>query len=257
MKSFFIMSIISILLGVGAAVTYTTYVQPPAQAPAANAGAQEPPPTPAEQAAAAAPAKFGRKFQEVLDEFLKNVDTKAIEYKNRRRVIVDLVRPENLGDPAYVQENQQMMESLIPELKTKMDDIMAEFSRAETEIRGTIAEQPPEKQQSILNQWRSVRDKQASHFLTFFASEQGILLAYQEMMQFYKDRQGAYVYDVSTNSLLFTNPADKPLEQELRERIKELESKQMDAIRRATGADDEPQIPAVVESNMPVATPVQ
>ncbi len=257
MKSFLTMMLMSVLLAWAALFVYTTYV-----VPAGGPVVTEPaPPTPAEEAAQkATQANFTKKFQDVLDEFLHNVQSKAKEYKLRRKVVVELVKPENLGNPAYVQENQTMMESLIPELKTKMDEIMGEFSRAETEIRDAIAVQPPDKQQEILNKWRAVRDKQASHFLTFFASEQEVLQAYQDMMQFYKDRQGAYIFDQSTNSLLFNNPADKPQERELRERIKQLESKQMESIRRAgdVGADEEvqPVTPqALEESNMPEPTP--
>ena len=188
-------------------------------------------PTP-EQAVAEQQA-FHQKFEDVLNGFLKSVQTKAVDYKNRRKVITELVKPENLGQAAYVQENQQLMTTLVPELKVKMDEIMAVFNEAETSIRETIATQPAEKQEGILNDWRAVRDKQASHYLAFFASEQDILGAYQELMNFYQAKQGAYTYDESTLSLLFNNPADKPQERTLRERIKEMEDAQAEAIRSA------------------------
>lgn len=197
------------------------------------------PPAPVEQApsadqAAAEQQAFNKKFDEVMDGFVKTVQARAIDYKNRRKVITELVKPENLGQAAYVQENQQLMTTLVPELKVKMDEIMAVFNDAETNIRQTISTQPPEKQEEIINQWRSVRDKQASHYLAFFASEQDILGAYQDLMNFYQAKQGGYTYDESTLSLLFNNPADKPQEHALRERIKEMEDAQAEAIKNVS-----------------------
>ncbi len=250
MKSAFIVAMSALLLAGGAYAVYIPYIEPSASAAASEPAAQGIP-----QQGAATQAEFNKTFQNVLNTFLKDVQIKAKEYKSRRKVIIELVKPQNLGNPAYVQENQQMMDTLIPELKAKMDEIMAVFNQAETDIRSAISTQPADKQQSILNKWRSVRDEQANTYLAFFSSENDILQVYQEMMQFYKDRQGAYAYDEVTRSLLFTNPADKPHEHALRDRIKELESVQIEAMRKASerpepedaAPDVSPEMPALPE----------
>jgi hypothetical protein len=221
-----IVAVVVVLAG-GAIAAYSLN-KPAPEAPAAPV---EQVPTP--EQAATQQQTFNKKFEDVLNDFLQTVQIKAMDYKNRRKVIAELVKPENLGNPTYIQENNLLMQTLIPELKVKMDEIMAVFNDGETNIRQAIASQPSEKQQAILDQWRSVRDKQASHYLAFFASEQDILTAYQELMDFYQSRQGAYVYDDGTLSLLFSNPADKPQERMLRERIQDMEAAQAEAIKNA------------------------
>jgi hypothetical protein len=258
MKSILTMAVLSVALGVGAYFVYENMRSPGAAVPPQQVQEQAEPGV-ATQAAVDAhetEADFNKKFQAVLDSFVKDVQIKASEYKSRRKVVIELVRPQNLGDAAYVQENQQMMDTLIPELKAKMDEIMGVFGAAEANIREAIAAQPQEKQEEILNKWRGVRDEQASHYLAFFSTENEILAAYAEMMQFYRERQGAYSYDESTNSLLFSNPADKPAEQLLRDRIKDMESAQLKAISRADNNEvqDTPSEAAITESSMPVAT---
>jgi hypothetical protein len=200
---------------------------------------------PVQQEAAAAQmpeqltVSFEQRIETILNAFLASVQDKGQDYKNRRKVVAELVRPENLTTTAYVQENQKMMQTLVPELKAKTDEIMGVFNTTETQIREALADQPPERQQSVLDKWRSVRDQQATHYLAFFASEQDVLQAYQGLMQFYNDKQGAYSFDQSTGILLFTDPADKTQEQVLRDRIAELETKQLAAIRDANAAATE------------------
>ncbi len=172
------------------------------------------------------------KMENLLNDFIHSVATLADEYKAKRKVLRDLVNPENLGSPEYVDENARLMQALIPELQGRMDAIMTVFRDTEGKVRERITDYDATAGEAILESWRKVRDDRATMYLAYFSSETDIFQAYQDMMAFYLQKKGVYRFDRSSGGLLFPKPEDKVTEQEMRQRIEDMESRQRQILKK-------------------------
>jgi hypothetical protein len=54
-----------------------------------------------------------------------------VDYKQERKVLVEATGPRNLIDPAYVEENHQLVATLIPSLRQRMANVIKTFEDAE------------------------------------------------------------------------------------------------------------------------------
>lgn len=175
------------------------------------------------------------KMEDLLGGFVRSVATLAQDYKAKRKVLKELVNPKNLATPAYVDENARLMQTLIPELQGRMDEIMAVFRDTEGKVRAHIADFDPKAGEALLESWRKVRDERATMYLAYFSSETDIFKAYEDMMAYYLAKKGVYSFDPSSGGLLFPKPEDKSSEQEMRQRIDDLESQQRQILKPDAG----------------------
>jgi c-di-AMP phosphodiesterase-like protein len=86
----------------------------------------------AEQKERAERDALNQSFEDFLNQFLKNVHAGMVDYKQERKVLVEATGPRNLSDPAYVEENLRLVETLIPSLRQRMANVIKTFEDAES-----------------------------------------------------------------------------------------------------------------------------
>ena len=152
-----------------------------------------------------------KKYEDFLNAFIKNVGEKTAAYKARRAVMADLVKPENLKNPKYVEENEVMMRSLSVELNKQMDDIMRAFKDADIEMNKMTTGRPEAERKNTLQAWDNLKERQGQSYVALFTAEEDIIKAYQNLMDFYYERRGIFVYD-GQGELIFQNQISKTQE---------------------------------------------
>ena len=179
-----------------------------------------------EQAPIPEESSLEKQFDALLNEFLKSVDEKAQAYKNERRVLAELVRPENLRDPAYVEQNYQLMKTTVPSLRLQIDDLMLVFENTEARVTALISGQPEEIGGPIAQEWQKLKQEQAVLYVSFFEIEEEMLRTFESLMEFYYIKQGSYKFDSVNNEILFDNPEDEMNAKALTSKLMELAQKE-------------------------------
>lgn len=169
---------------------------------------------------------LNQRFEDKLNAFLQSVAEKAKAYKARRRIFTDLIKPANMADPRYVEENYGLMQAAAPDLRKQMDDIMASFQAAEADIYALIRDEPEDRRKAVIASWQTLKDKRATAYMAFFAAEQDIVKAYLDLMAFYRERRGAFAYEAASSTLVFRDEADKARQLELLKAIGEMEAQE-------------------------------
>lgn len=167
-----------------------------------------------------------QQFETVLNDFLADMADQMDSYQKRRRVMINLIKPENLREPLFVKENYEMMEMLAPTLEQKMNEVMAVFADADKKINALVSDQPAEKRDVILGEWEALKKKQATPYTEFFALEQDILDSYQELISFYYTKSGEFEVGTEKQEVVFTDSADQEKQQKMLDHIKDLHVKQ-------------------------------
>lgn len=187
---------------------------------------------PQETASKAQVEDISPRIEAAMENFTGQVNEKALAYRQQRKVLSEMARPENLRTPEYIGENFNLMQSMIPELRLKMNDLLQAFESTEQEIQVILQEQPEETRQMVLNKWQPMKEKQMAQYVNFFAAEEEILGAYQELMAFYKDRSASIQVDPATDVILFENPEDQVQSDQYWEKIRQLTEKQSQELSR-------------------------
>lgn len=179
-----------------------------------------------------APAEPGieKKFETLLNDFLKDIKAQMRDYVRQRKVIVESVRPVNLRTPEYVEENYNMVITLIPTLRMKIDALMQSFSQAEEEIKTLLEGQPPQMQENIMRQWNELKDNEAVAYVEFFNIEGDILNAYEELMTFYYNKSGVFDVDMEADKILFKSSEDEAASKYLLQKIEVLTHTQQEVL---------------------------
>lgn len=202
------------VLAIGAGGAYV-FLQKPQEAPVASL--QEPAPE--------APS-LEKKFETLLNEFLQSVNEKAQAYKNERKVLAELVKPENLRDPAYVEQNYQLMKTTIPSLRLRIDDLMLVFEGTEVRVAALVSGQPEEVGKRIVQEWRKLKQEQTALYVSFFEIEEEVLRTFESLMEFYYLKRGSYKFDSVNNQILFDKPEDEMNARALASQLAELVQKE-------------------------------
>jgi hypothetical protein len=160
-----------------------------------------------------------KQFEEALTGFLQDVHAKTVKYKETRRILPELIAPDNINTPEYLQENTQMLDKTVADLQGEMADILGTFQAMEEKVKGLLEGQPENKRAVIFKSWQEMKRKQSEKFIAYFSAEQDRLKAYQDVMKFYATKQGGYKYDPQTHLFVFANPADAAEEKKLLNKI--------------------------------------
>ena len=106
--------------------------------------------------------------------------------------------------------------------------------QTEAEIEAKLEGQPPEFQATILQQWQALKDRQASLYVDFFAIEQELLQAYDNLMSFYYERRDMYTIDPDTLKMNFMQSEDEQSAMEFRAKILELAAREATLLDKQT-----------------------
>lgn len=155
------------------------------------------------------PLTIERRFEKLLNGFLLAVNEKARAYKNERKVLGELVKPENLSSSEYITQNQQVMKQTIAALHLKIDDLMLVFEKTQGDVQALLTGEPPAVAEPILKTWSELKSEKAGLYVDFFSIEEKILQAYDDLMAFYVLKKGEFSYDAQTGQITFKNPEDE------------------------------------------------
>lgn len=177
-----------------------------------------------------------RQFEELLNKFLKNIHEGMVSYKKERKMLIELVGPANLIEPAYVEENYKLAQQLVPSLRQKMADVIRIFETAQAELDLLLAGQSESMRMRATEQWGELKRMQGQAYMGFFATENDLLSAYQDLMSFYYEKRTAFEVDAATRQVTFKNPDDAAQEKQLKQRIDDIYAQQKSLVKQAPEA---------------------
>lgn len=169
-------------------------------------------------------------FDEILKTFLADVNKAVGEYRAERKIIVESVKPENLQEPAYVEENYDMVRALLPSLRKRKDVIFNAFDVTEVKVQELVAMQPEADRQPILDQWAKLKQEQMNLYQNFFTAEDEIIKAYDNLLTFYYSKRYEFTVDLEKNTIVFKTPEDNDRARLMQDTVASLHAKQSEVL---------------------------
>jgi hypothetical protein len=167
-----------------------------------------------------------KSFEILLNDMLQDVQRELRAYKDQRKILADMVKPENLRDPSYVEENYRMMQELGPRLRLQMQSVMDIFNRADRNVSALLENEPDIKRQDILENWKNLKTLYVVPYMDYFRIETEILTVYEDLMTFYFVHAGDFRFDSQSFSLLYDKETDRLRSENLLARIAQLSEMQ-------------------------------
>jgi len=157
----------------------------------------------AAQTATAAKQQYLKRFEASLNDLLKGIFVEVNDYRERRRILNNIVRPENLRNAQYISEGYALALQTIPDLQARSVSIIAKFGEKEAEIKRLIKDRPADAQKTILSEWNSMKGEQVDLYVQYFTIEQNILDRYQSLIGLYYQNRQSVIYDEVRNIVSF------------------------------------------------------
>lgn len=245
-------SSLAVLLAAGAligggAYYYTVYNAPAAVPQSEDAqAAQESAKAPAPSLLTPKEEQIREKFYSYLDGFIKDVDVQMDTYKNKRKAVRDMVRPENMLEFAYVTENKMVAEEIMGGMSTQMDMIVVSFEKADSDIKSYLRGTEFDGSHELLAQWEQTKDGYLDGFLQFFAIEKDILGIYRKIFEVYERSAGQYQVNIEQGSVTFAEPGLQGVYDEYMARVASLQEEEARVLGQQK-APAQPVPPAVSE----------
>jgi len=151
--------------------------------------------------------QFQQNFEATLNDMLGDVFQQMNDYKVRRKILNDAIRPENLQNATYIEESYQVAGRIVSDLRQRSDAIIRVFGEKDGEIKRLIQNRTPEAQRNIWADWTRMKAEQVSLYVEYFAIEQRILDQYEGLVRHYYAHRDGVVYDSKANSVGFSDPA--------------------------------------------------
>jgi len=167
-----------------------------------------------------------KEFEEFLNAFLADIQSKATAYKNESKVLHEIITPRNLTKPEYILENYTLLQKTIPALHGKMDEIILAFEQADQRANLLLAQIKGESQSRLIEQWEAMNSNYVRDYIDFFATEEKVISAHHDLMTLYQQNASSIGYNVKTEELTFKDPALAAEIKAARQRIKDLSVQQ-------------------------------
>lgn len=167
-------------------------------------------------------AGLGESFEVILNGFLSELSLELKGYKNQRKVLTELIDPFNLRNPEYIDQNYEMIQVLAPELRARMDGVMALFSKTDKQVKSTLNSYPEKSVSGAAAKWSSIRDNQVERYIYYLKLDDEILLTFEELLAFYAKQKEQMYYDFETDEIRFKSELFLQTEQKYLESIAEL-----------------------------------
>lgn len=179
-----------------------------------------------------ADASLEKRFEFTLNTMLKDVAEKTREYQTQRKVMQELVRPDNFLSAEDLEENMSLFQETVSQLYAKSSEILGVFEKADADIKALAAEKSEEGRAVILDQWNALKKKDAGSYQKFFELESDVIKAHDRLMRFYFTKQAFYRVNADTGEIEFANENDERLARKLQLQINRMERAQTQALNR-------------------------
>ena len=169
---------------------------------------------------------FQKNIEASLNQMLSDVYGEMKAYRERRKILDDIIRPQNLQNAKYINESYQLAGQTISDLKQRSNRIIKIFDTKDAEIKTLIKGRPQSAQANILAAWKKMKSQQVNLYVQYFTIEQEILQTYQSLVTLYYRHQNEVVYYQETNQTAFQSSNLNAQATQLSQKIKTLKNKQ-------------------------------
>ena len=166
-------------------------------------------------------------YDTYLNEFTDALKAKAKEYKKTRLILKDIVSPYNFETAKFAKENYNLFKrDVAPSLRIKAADIIESFITYREKIEADLSDEDGDIQETFLNKWMEMQQKQLAQYVEFFSREEDLIQAYDDLITFYYTHSRLYTIDLDENIFVFKREEDQATQEKLLRRIETLRKKQ-------------------------------
>lgn len=149
-----------------------------------------------------------KQFEEIINDFLQDLDTSMGQYRKKRQAVQDIIKPESMYPYDYVQENDIFARTLMAEMEVSMDAMVDQFEKTDNEMTALLSRMRPDDANALLREWKSTKKKQLDEYVSFLIGSARFLICIVSCSRFMSN-QGAYTVDLDNGSVAF---ADRQLQ---------------------------------------------
>lgn len=169
---------------------------------------------------------LAQNFEDSLNGFLQALSAEISLYRKDRKVLMGLIKPVNLRDPTFVDENTALASETAKRLNERMERVVEMFSETDRELRALIPDLQKFQAVSAQEHWNAVKKTELERYLAFFESEQSIIDEVLTLMTFYNENQSDMAVDVIRDRVAFSNIETQARAYEIQEKLRRLKDEQ-------------------------------
>ncbi len=148
-------------------------------------------------------------FDIYLNDFKIEIQKKTRKYKESRKALKEITKPENFETPDYAKESYDVFKSAIkPSLQKQTEETINIFEKYRTKIKNDIENKDSDVSREFVSQWRHSNDEQLSKIIDFFAKETVLIQSYDDLITFYYTRSKLYTVDTKLKIFIFDRDED-------------------------------------------------
>lgn len=174
-------------------------------------------------------------FEIALNNFLGSIDQQVIAYQQKRKIVRDMVEPQNMRQFEYVPENYGMAKEVMESMKDDMEKIILFITQSDISIQNYLERENPGQRNELLQQWKDVKDRQSELYINFFQLERQMLDQFDQIFTVFLKSKGNYTVDVANNSVAFTDAATTRDYLNAKRRIEAIIAQERELLNRAQG----------------------
>ncbi len=164
-------------------------------------------------------------YDAYLNDFTQALRDKTENYKKSRKFLNDISSPYNFETPELAKENYTLFtKELLPALRKQINNIIALFDQYEQKLKTDVAQDESDIKNIFMDQWVEMSKEQLMSYVNFFAKEDLILSAYNELVTFAYVHSMVYSVDLETNQFIFKRKKDETKYNALIKKIKDLKA---------------------------------
>jgi uncharacterized membrane protein len=170
-------------------------------------------------------------FETLFNTMLRDVESNIRAYRQQRKVFEALAQEENILDPAYIAENYALMQSMGPQLRIQIGNILAIFDKADSDFQKLLEKYPQSERTKTLESWQALQFQSVQPYRDYFRIEEEILSAYEDLMTFYYVNAQSFSFDRDLGVIIFAAPEQKSRVNEISDKISRLSALQGEVLR--------------------------
>jgi len=173
-----------------------------------------------------------RRFDEVITAFKQDVQSEMMTYKRLRQTLSKMVLPVSIVSSDYAAENHRMALELSADIRRQSGKVLQSFVTADKQINALLVYLPEDKAAEVTQRWQALKEKTAGAYQAFFAMDEDVLKAYEDLTGFYARNSGAFEVDTQANEIVFDSPETRAEADALKAKIRELLLRQAEVMQK-------------------------
>ncbi len=172
-----------------------------------------------------AEGKFAKSFENLLNQFLKELSIETSVYKKDRRILKEVISPYNVEGTENAEKSYKTFkEDVAPTLRRKGQKIIDVFKNSDVAITALLSDQPERVRASLMSTWEEMKKKQLDGVIDFLANEERLISAHERLLKFYFVHSKLYSVDQEKGKIVFKSSKYQEEEQQILDEIEKLRS---------------------------------